>query len=514
MSGRGAVITIRLLRDAVANDTVEEISLPVALHSRLEILKEELLHQTGIPIETQVLILLDLSDRDRNNDKVLTENEVSLKACGIKNGSVLSLHALGLENERQSLAYTLSLNSNDKQSSEKEETIHILETRVAPKDADHSYSGVIFDLECKGPHEVTVHSISIGGMLGRIRIFVRDRPWEADKPRERRSIHHYWATTGKLSKHGWSLSTDRVCKASWDKPQEIMLDTPIILFPHSRRGIYLHSNLPDDTDLGIQYQSYRKDDIVAEDEILAIHPGLGHTGSTPFDEEHGWYREWRGPAGTIQYKYRLKSWSPRENVIFPKDFRDAVFTMLLCQHKEVFDQNHNGGKNTFATSLFSLPTYLIYNIIEFCNWDFFAQNTELYNSLITNGGNMKIGEDFDNEGEYDDDDDEMYEEEEDEDDEEYIPTSGNGHGGNMQDLLAFIRDMGHQISANGQVFVPDDFGDENSEIIDEDYDDDGSYHDCVDEDDMFDDADYDVDVDVDDEADGDVDDYDDMVDES
>ena len=104
MSGRGAVITIRLLRDAVANDTVEEISLPVALHSRLEILKEELLHQTGIPIETQVLILLDLSDRDRNNDKVLTENEVSLKACGIKNGSVLSLHALGLENERQSLA--------------------------------------------------------------------------------------------------------------------------------------------------------------------------------------------------------------------------------------------------------------------------------------------------------------------------------------------------------------------------------------------------------------------------
>ena len=85
----------------------------------------------------------------------------------------------------------------------------------------------------------------------------------------------------------------------------------------------------------------------------------------------------------------------------------------------------------------------------------------------------------------------------------------------MQDLLAFIRDMGYQISANGQVFVPDDFGDENSEIIDEDYDDDdGSYHDCVDEDDMFDEADDDVDVDVDDEADDDVDDYDDMVDES
>ena len=485
MSGRGAVITIRLLRDALVKDTVEEISLPVALHSPLEILKDELLHQTGIPIETQVLILLDLTDKDRNNDKVLNENEVSLKACGIKNGSVLSLHALGIENEMQSLAYTLSLNRNVlSSSSEKEETIHVLETRVAPKNADHSYSGVIFDLECKGPHEVTVHSISIGGMLGRVRIFVRDRPWEADKPRERQSIHHYWATTGKLSKHGWTLITDRVCKASWDKAQEIILDTPIILLPHSRRGIYLHSNLPDDTDLGIQYQSYRKDDIVAEDEILTIHPGLGHTGSTPFDEEHGWYREYRGPAGCISYKYRLKSWSPRENIMFPRDFRDAVFTMLLCQHKEVLHNSLSGGKSTFATSLFSLPTFVIYHIIEFCNWDFFKQSSEFNTPQITNGANVKVCEGYGDE--YDDDDDEMYEEEEEEedDDSDYVETGAVGSGGRIQDLLSFIRDMGYQLSANGQVIIPNDFDvdDDEEDYHDDDYnDDDEMYEDCNEE---------------------------------
>jgi hypothetical protein len=58
-----------------------------------------------------------------------------------------------------------------------------------------------------------------------------------------------------------------------------MLQTPFRLMPHSRHGFYCHSSLPDD--LGIQYQSYSKDDIVAEDEVVAIRPGLGHTGILP-----------------------------------------------------------------------------------------------------------------------------------------------------------------------------------------------------------------------------------------
>ena len=48
-----------------------------------------------------------------------------------------------------------------------------------------------------------------------------------------------------------------------------------MILPHSRRGLYVHSGLPDD--LGIQYQSYAKSDVVAEDEHVVLHPGLGHT---------------------------------------------------------------------------------------------------------------------------------------------------------------------------------------------------------------------------------------------
>ena len=32
--------------------------------------------------------------------------------------------------------------------------------------------------------------------------------------------------------------------------------------PHQNRGVYVHSNLPDD--LGIQYQTYHKDQIISE----------------------------------------------------------------------------------------------------------------------------------------------------------------------------------------------------------------------------------------------------------
>lgn len=72
------------------------------------------------------------------------------------------------------------------------------------------------------------------------------------------------------------------------------------LLPYQRRGLYCHSGmylinknefknisegLPDD--LGIQYQSYQKSAIVAEDSYITLHPGLGHTGSEPFDEQRG-----------------------------------------------------------------------------------------------------------------------------------------------------------------------------------------------------------------------------------
>jgi hypothetical protein len=49
MSGRGACITVKLLGNSLDDDKeTEDLSFPVALHSPLEVLKEQLQQLTGI----------------------------------------------------------------------------------------------------------------------------------------------------------------------------------------------------------------------------------------------------------------------------------------------------------------------------------------------------------------------------------------------------------------------------------------------------------------------------------
>ena len=105
MAGRGCTVCITILggTDTSAAESVknEELRLPVALHSPLSVLKEQLADLTGIDVAAQVIILCDLSDVERNNDKLLEGRDyMSLRDCGIKNGSVMTLHALGLSAER------------------------------------------------------------------------------------------------------------------------------------------------------------------------------------------------------------------------------------------------------------------------------------------------------------------------------------------------------------------------------------------------------------------------------
>ena len=103
MAGRGCVIHIKILSTG-NNDQqpTEEISLPVALHSPLEILRDEIERLTNIERNDQVLILCDFTDLERNSDVLLDgRDSLSLRDCGIKNNSILTLHALGVSAERR-----------------------------------------------------------------------------------------------------------------------------------------------------------------------------------------------------------------------------------------------------------------------------------------------------------------------------------------------------------------------------------------------------------------------------
>eukprot|EP01035_Chromulina_nebulosa_P025838 gene25838-33757_t len=410
MSGRGCTITVQVIGGCFSSSSssfydsnpsserTEDLSLPVALHSPLLVLKEQLQSLTGIPIADQVLILCDLSDIERNSDRLLQGlDDYTLRECSITAGSFLTLHALGLSAEaKQKLTKKVKNAGVDTEKATLAGTIHSLDTPITAAQANHSYNGVIFDVESTGPYEVDILSISIAGMLNRVRVFARNCGWEEDKPSVRQSPH-WWAHRDSLSTVGWELVADVTCRPSWDKPIEIPFSTPVKLEPHRRRALYCHSGLPDD--LGIQYQSYHVGDIVASDEHITLHPGLGHTGSEPFDEVRGWYRSYRGLAGRLTYAVRWKGWTPMTHSIFPKalkktgivklsDFLNmaqAVFTMLLCEKcDQPFEVVYRGDSGEIAVirnrclkgRLSSLPLFVIYNIMEFMHHDWFANIIE------------------------------------------------------------------------------------------------------------------------------------------
>ena len=172
-----------------------------------------------------------------------------------------------------------------------------------------------------------------------------------------------------MSTEGWEEVADEFCSPSWDHPREIFLSSPVRVLPGSRIALYIHSGLPDD--LGIQYQSYREDVVVAEDEHLMIYPGLGHTGSEPFEEVHGWYRAYRGLAGSLRYSCTRKGWNIWEHALFPRPFRDAVRTMLLIRRRAELAHFAEGtdtmtGSLTVRPSrLMALPLHVLYYTMEF-----------------------------------------------------------------------------------------------------------------------------------------------------
>ena len=74
-----------------------------------------------------------------------------------------------------------------------------------------------------------------------------------------------------------------------------------------------------------RYQSFRSSDVIAQDEILSLLPGVGHTGPRPFNS--GWYRGLRGLAGAVSYTALLRTWTPLTHHEAPLSMRAAAATV-------------------------------------------------------------------------------------------------------------------------------------------------------------------------------------------
>ncbi len=170
MAGRGCTVTVRISRVVDEELVVDEITLPIALHSPLHVLKIMLQNISGISAEAQVLILCDLTDPDRNNDVHLEDSmdDSTLFQCGLREDSTLTLHSSGIGVPRNATNFRGKKNTAIVPVVTDRRPLKLITTRIAPGEANHSYNGVIFNVSSKSPFEVHLFSVFIGGMLGRI----------------------------------------------------------------------------------------------------------------------------------------------------------------------------------------------------------------------------------------------------------------------------------------------------------------------------------------------------------
>ena len=235
---------------------------------------------------------------------------------------------------------------------------HMLTTQKAPREAEHSFNGVMFNVQAKAPYEITIDSLHVGGMLGTMSVFACGDRWCSDEE----SLHSYGGygrqNYAVRDADQWELVYRGAHKPMWDSTTEIVLDKKVTLLPGQTKALYVHSALPDD--LGLQYQTTGQGVQVAdEDEFIRLLPGVGHTSSIPFDRDYGWYRHPRSLAGRLGYEATLRTWHPRYHKQFPESLRLAIKTMMLAQKRE-------------ESPLSLLPQPLLYKILENCEWDFFG----------------------------------------------------------------------------------------------------------------------------------------------
>ena len=215
-----------------------------------------------------------------------------------------------------------------------------LDTLVQPRQADHSYNGVVFDVASNGHHELVVHSFMVGGMLGEVRVFAMEGPWHKGQFQQKVQRCGWNNHNDVLDPEDWQQVACVRLAAAWDGTREVTLSQPVRIKPGSARGFYIHSGLPDD--LGLQYQSFHsQEEPAAQDEFLTVVPGIGHTGSEPFENYHGWYRAIRGPCGAVRYDAILRTWTAPTHREFPLALRKLTSAVILsaCSFMSVCDKN-------------------------------------------------------------------------------------------------------------------------------------------------------------------------------
>jgi len=149
---------------------------------------------------------------------------------------------------------------------------------------DHTFSGVMFPIECKSilpVDHVVIDSIAIRGELGPITVWVsreNDDADDADDADDSETMYQKWNVPNPIMSD-WEKVYEKTLPASVVEMAEIVLDTPIVIKPGTRRGVYVHSTLLGDESIVYDNQKSR---FTYNDTFLTVHPGRAHVSNKVF----------------------------------------------------------------------------------------------------------------------------------------------------------------------------------------------------------------------------------------
>lgn len=220
--------------------------------------------------------------------------------------------------------------------------------------AEHSFSGIMFDISATGPVPAVVSGFCVGGLLGTMRVFTtQDGPMKGKES----------------SRSSWEMVAQVTMPPAWGTLERLPLDTPVVIMPGERRGFYIHSAVLGNR--GLQYlHCSGKNDCVAADKHLTVHAGKSHTSPRPFDMQRGCFWGPRGLAGRVEYTVVYPAWAPTTHLQLGGEFKDAVRALLLCHHAAA-----RRGEDEFHP-LAALPLGVVFKILSMCPWDWFFESEE------------------------------------------------------------------------------------------------------------------------------------------
>jgi len=255
------------------------------------------------------------------------------------------------------------------------EIVHQEVTVDTQDSQDHTYAGVMFDVQCKPAalQYLEVSALWVRGDLGPITVWATPDSFEGKTTCEDLWEMRVESLVPGDKINGWTLLYAGNHQPSRDQLMPMHLQHPLRLAPGSSCGMYIHSQLVGDDQ--IVYDNLRHPRRGRSDCFLDIMPGLAHLCPTPFSSEltNGVRRlriqPWRTQrefVGRLTYGIRWLMWNPDVHTRMPVTFQRLVKIVLMCARRP-------------ESPMFLLNTDQVMYILNKCNWWSFASEQETGN---------------------------------------------------------------------------------------------------------------------------------------